>query len=281
MSRSARVDDTPAPVEVLIPEARHHQRRRYRRSAVMASLVALLVGALIALLITTTSRGSGTPRRTPPRSAFGARHSTVLIRPVLCYAPPYAGTTPRQAGSLPPCGAPYQLKQFALDVTPISERGYSSSNIAPDPTLAGYSDSTRDSPNTAVLLGGQPPSNGGQRYLLGPSEMRLSSSTVQSAEAHKQPLGNWVVTIRLTSGGAAAWDRVAQENFHQLLAIDVGEKVVSAPLIQPTQSSFTSFNGEMEVSGAFNATAARSVAAAVKGSDTSGPTSSRIVSGSN
>lgn len=268
MSESTIVDDTPAPVEVLIPEARHHQRRRYRRSAVIASLVALLVGALIALLITTTSSGSGTSRSTPPPSAVGASHSTVLIRPVLCYAPPYSATTPRPVGPLggPPCAAPYELKQSALDVTPMSApQGYTSNTIAPDPSLAGYSNSTHDSPNRVVLLGGKRPINGGQRYLLGPSEMRLSAANVGSVVAQKDRTGQWIVMIHLTSGGATAWDRVAQENFHQLLAIDVGGKVVSAPLIQPTQASFTSFDGAMEISGTLNASIARGVVAAVKG----------------
>ena len=165
-----------------------------------------------------------------------------------------------------PCAAPYELKQSALDVTPMSApQGYSSNTIAPDPSLAGYPSSTHDSPNRVVLLGGQPRMNGGERYLLGPSEMRLSAANVGSVVAQQNRAGAWIVTIHLTSGGAAAWDRVAQENFHQLLAIDVGGEVVSAPLIQPTQSSFRSFNGEMEISGALNASIARGVATAAKG----------------
>lgn len=268
MPESTIVDDTPAPVEVLIPEARHHQRRRYRRLAVIASLTALLVGALIALLITTTSSGSGTSRGTPPLSVVGASHSTVLIRPVLCYAPPYSATTPRQTGPLggPPCAAPYELAASALDVAPTSApQEYTSNTIAPDPSLAGYPNSTHDSPSRTVLLGGQPRVNGGERYLLGPSEMRLSAANVGSVVAQKDRTGQWIVAIHLTSGGATAWDRVAEENFHQLLAIDLGGKVVSAPLIQPTQRSFTSFDGAMEISGSLNASIARSVAAAVKG----------------
>ncbi len=268
MSGSTIVDNTPAPVEVLLPEARQHQRRRYRRSAVMASLAALLVGALIALLITTTSSGSGTSQSTPSLSGVAASRTTVLIRPVLCYAPPYSATTPRPVGPLggPPCAAPYELTASALDVTPTSaQQGYSSNNIAPDPSLAGYANSTHDSPNKTVLLGGQPRINGGERYLLGPSEMRLSAANVGSVAAQKNHTGQWIVTIHLTSGGAVAWDRVAQENFHQLLAIDVSGKVVSAPLIQPTQASFTSFDGAMQISGALNASIARGVAAAVKG----------------
>jgi hypothetical protein len=282
MYTSTIVDDTPAAVEVLIPEARHHQRRRYRRSAVIASLTTLLVGALIALLITTTSSGSGTSRDTQPLSVVGASHTTVLIRPVLCYAPPYSATTPRQAGPLggPPCAAPYELAASALDVTPMSaQQGYTSNTIAPDPSLAAYPSSIRDVPSRVVLLpglggpndrylraaGSAPGYVSAGRYLLGPSEMRLSTANVGSVVAQQNRAGAWIVTIHLSPAGATTWDRVAEENFHQLLAIDMGGKVVSAPIIEPTQSSFTSFNGQMEVSGAFNASIARGVAAAVKG----------------
>ena len=262
MAQSTIVDDTP-PVEVLIPEARQHQQRRYRRSAVIVSLVALLVGALIAVLITTTLSGSGTSRRTTPPSAAGLSRSMVLIRPVLCFAPPYTATAPGPTGSLPQCPAPYELTASALHVTP-SPTGFSSNNIAPYPALAGYPNSTGDSPNRAVLVGGFNITPR-ERYLLGPSEMRLSAANVGSVVTQKNRIRQWVVNIHLTSAGAAAWDRVANENFHQLLAVEMGGKVVSAPLIQPTQSHFTSFRGVIEISGALNASTARSVSSAVKG----------------
>jgi preprotein translocase subunit SecD len=95
--------------------------------------------------------------------------------------------------------------------------------------------------------------------------MRLSAANVGSVVAQKDRTGQWIVTIHLTSGGATAWDRVADENFHQFLAIDVGGKVVSAPVIQPTQASFTSFDGAMEISGPLNSSMAQAVAAAVRG----------------
>jgi preprotein translocase subunit SecD len=104
-----------------------------------------------------------------------------------------------------------------------------------------------------------------QRFLLGPSELRLSAADVKSASAHKNRIGQWVVNVHLSSEGAAAFDRIAQENFHRFLAIDMGGKVVSIPLIQPTQVSFSSFDGAMEISGALTAANARAVAAAVQG----------------
>ena len=95
--------------------------------------------------------------------------------------------------------------------------------------------------------------------------MRLSAADVESASARKNLTGQWIVTMHLSSDGAAAFDRVADQNFHQLLAIDMGGKVVSAPLIQPTQASFSSFDGTIQVSGPLTASNARALAAAVKG----------------
>jgi preprotein translocase subunit SecD len=95
--------------------------------------------------------------------------------------------------------------------------------------------------------------------------MRLSATNVESAVAQKIRTGQWVVTIHLTSNGAASWDRVAQQSFHEFLAIDVGGTVVSAPIIQPAQSSFSPFDGAMEISGALNASTAQSVAADLEG----------------
>ncbi len=267
MSDSIVVGDRPAPAEVLIREARQRQHRRYRRSAVVVSLMALLVGALIALLIRITSSGSGTPRGTSnPPSVVAAGRATVLIRPVQCFTFWPSVARHSETGPLPACG-PYELTAAALDVTPnASGSGYSSSSdVRPDPALWGYPTSTRDTPNRVVLLSGLWPQTGPkQKYLLGPSEMRLSAADVGSVVSQKNRNGEWIVTIHLTSNAAATWDQVAQENFHQLLAIDMGGKVVSTPVVQPTRSSYTSFNGAMQIS-AFNAANARAIAASVKG----------------
>ena len=53
---------------------------------------------------------------------------------------------------------------------------------------------------------------------------------------------------------------MAQENFHQLLGIELDGEVYSAPIIQPTQSSFTSFDGQGEISGSFTKNEAQQLA---------------------
>jgi SecDF, P1 head subdomain len=266
MSSPTVVDDTPAPVEVLIPEARSRQQRRHRRSVILISIVALLVGGLVALLITTTSSGSSTAHDTLKPSTAWVGRASVLIRPVLCLAYPYVASQ-QKTGPVPPCAAAYQLTAAALNVSPNSAQvGYSSNTPLPDPATAGYPSSTHDSPTHTVLLGGL---NGGPpvraRWVLGPSEMRLSASDVDSAAAQKNQTGQWIVVVHLSSAGAAAFDRVANENFHQFVAIDMGGKVVSTPIIQPTQTSFSSFEGVMQISGSLTASNARSVVSAIKG----------------
>jgi preprotein translocase subunit SecD len=87
--------------------------------------------------------------------------------------------------------------------------------------------------------------------VLGPVAMELSASDIKSA--HAQPIAisggkEWVVMVQLSAAAATRWDMVAEENFHQLLAIDQDGTVVSAPIIQPTQTSFSSFEGKMEIS---------------------------------
>ena len=77
--------------------------------------------------------------------------------------------------------------------------------------------------------------------MLGPTEM--TNSSVASATAHKNQTGQWVVDYTMGATGAARWDEVAQQNFHQELGIDFDGTVVSVPIIQPTQTSFSSLDG--------------------------------------
>ncbi len=77
----------------------------------------------------------------------------------------------------------------------------------------------------------------------------MTSRLIQSATAERNHFGEWVVNYTMSTAGSALWDRVASENFHQQLAIELNGVVYSAPLIQPTQSSFTSFEGKGEISG--------------------------------
>src|ERR1700733_8919219 len=104
MHESTIVKPLP-PAEVLIPEARYRQRKRYRRSASLVLIVVLLAGVLLALLITTTSGGSGTAPASTRPPVVATTRASVLIRPVLCIAPPYVASQAK-SGPLPGCAGP-------------------------------------------------------------------------------------------------------------------------------------------------------------------------------
>jgi preprotein translocase subunit SecD len=88
----------------------------------------------------------------------------------------------------------------------------------------------------------------------------MTSASIAVASAKKTHTGVWVVDYTTTNRGVALWDKVAEENFHTLLGIDFNGKVVSAPIIQPTESSFSSLHGQGEISG--NLTKAEALALA-------------------
>jgi hypothetical protein len=190
----------------------------------------------------------------------GATYGGVLFRPVLCVVPPYDRfiTTPQPALSTSSCAPVSAINVANLAVTPDgSSAGYSYQSPPPDPILEAEKTTkpSADSSRRVVLLSGlrgssiyaATPTSAKTRYVLGPSEM--NSSAIASASVSKSKSGAWVVTWTTTSSGAAQWDKVAHKSFHEMLAIDVGGVVVSAPIIEPTNKSFRSFHGMGEISG--------------------------------
>ena len=190
----------------------------------------------------------------------------LYFRPVLCGSPSYAAPAkgaPKPTSTLPTCGSQYLTNQTNLGVTPNSTpQGYSVNPLAPDPAFAPYPSAkgVQDDPNATVVLdtnstGGSP----SPRLVCGPASLR--GSAVHSAQAvFDTQNSQWAVSYTLTSAGSPAWDRVAQQNFHQYVAIDLDGLVESAPLIQPTQTSFSSFGGNGEISGGFTEGTAKNLA---------------------
>jgi len=200
--------------------------------------------------------------RLPIPAASLARTGHIYMRPVLCGAPDYTPAATVPADALPACGPSYADNSANLGVSPDSQAaaGYQINNMPPDPTFARYPSTTptADLPTRSVLL----PAAGADamfpRFVLGPSQMSLDPVT--SAEALNQ-FGQWAVGYSLSPSAAAAWDRVAQEDFHQFLAIDIDGQVVTAPIIEPTQGVFTSFQGKGEIAGNFDAASAKAYSA--------------------
>ncbi|MCU1680152.1 MAG: protein-export rane protein SecD [Amycolatopsis sp.] len=182
----------------------------------------------------------------------------LLFRPVLCQAA--VGAHPKSYGAkpLPACGAQYATTAANLNVNPSTGN---SNQIQPDPAFATIKSTQPlyDNPKKEVIL--PQLGNSAVRYVLGPSE--LTGRAVKSAVAQQNQVGAWVVNYTLTSTGSPEWDKVAEKNFHALLAIELDGVVQSAPLIQPTQAAFSSFGGTGEISGSFTEASAKTLALAM------------------
>jgi preprotein translocase subunit SecD len=185
----------------------------------------------------------------------------LLFRPVLCETS--APTKKAKAvpnGKLPACGAQYAMTAANLDVNTSTQEP--SNQIALDPAFANIKTTTPDNDlkKNEVLLPvlGSP----GVRLVLGPAQ--LTGKAVHKAQVGQTPAGAWLVNYTLTKTGSPAWDKVAQENFHAEVGIELDGVVQSAPLILPGQSSFTSFDGQGQISGAFTESSAKTLANAME-----------------
>jgi preprotein translocase subunit SecD len=94
--------------------------------------------------------------------------------------------------------------------------------------------------------------------------MRRSRSDVVAAHAGRTSFGAWSVDVRLSSAGGRRWDAVARQSFHEQLAFDLDGHVVSAPMIQPTNASFSSFDGKLQLSGDLSRQETQAVAVALR-----------------
>jgi preprotein translocase subunit SecD len=163
---------------------------------------------------------------------------------------------------LPTCSPKSDLNASKLGVTPGSGNvnGYTSNtNIGADPQFATYlSTPARSSgQNATVLLSGSA-AMGTARYVLGPAA--LTEQDVASASV-QQTFGQWTLVLVLTNQGSAKWDALTQQQFHSIIGVVLNGKVISAPITQPTQSSWTSFNGQIQISGSFSRRQAKAIAA--------------------
>jgi hypothetical protein len=236
--------------------------RLTHKLAAMAAFAALLASGFFAA----GNGGRAEAKGAPPG---------VLFRPVLCVVPPYDRLviSHQPALSESSCG-PFRLTPASTQVVPSTQSASGFNYQSPQPAIILEGERTttasHDSASRVVLLDGLPgssvqvgpPTSKGLRYLLGPAVM--SSRSIVSAAATKTQTGAWVVDWTTTPAGSAQWDRVARASFHRLLAIDVGGVVVSAPIIEPTQSVFTSFGGRGEVSGGWGRAEATRIASAMQ-----------------
>ncbi len=193
----------------------------------------------------------------------------LYFRPVLCYAPPYTpaktskGAKAASPGPLPTsCPAQYQLVTSNLTGTVNSTNGVSYAATGADPALAAYPTSAVDNPKAVVLQKGLPGSGFTGRYLEGPAE--LSGTIVKTASAQLSQTGQWVVNISLTGPGSTGWDDMTKQYFHEIIGIELDGVVQSAPITQPQQATWSSFDGQVQISGNFDQATATSLAIALQ-----------------
>lgn len=117
-----------------------------------------------------------------------------------------------------------------------------------------------DTPNASVLLPAAPVKGVVPgRYILGPAG--ASGTIIKTANAALSPTtGQWLVNFTLTAKGSPVWDRIAKASFHKQLGIVLDGVVESAPVIQSTQPSFTSFGGQGQITGTFTQSQADTLA---------------------
>jgi preprotein translocase subunit SecD len=186
----------------------------------------------------------------------------LLFRPVLCAGPPYSASSNggSAANSALPvsCPARYQLSATNLDVNVDS--GSAQANVAPWPALSRYrsTPSSNDLPGATVLLSTGPNSGApGERMLVGPA--KLGGSGIQSAQA-LYSAADWQVDLKLTRGGASAWNALALRQFHAYIAVDYDGSIISVPLTEPSLSTFASFADTVEISAGFTRQTATALA---------------------
>ena len=185
----------------------------------------------------------------------------LFFRPALCYADPLhvpKGQKPI-TGPLPAsCAATSQLTAASLAID--TSTSAATKSPPPDPQFTPYAttSSENDKEHSVVLLPGVGAAALNGRYVLGPAG--LSGTGVHSATAAVQN-GQWVVNLSLNSQGSAAWDTLAMQQFHAIIAVDLDGQVITAPITQPGQTAFSPFNGQVQISGSFGETQAKTLAA--------------------
>jgi len=251
--------------QLLFSEAKQRRKRRWQLGGVVVAAVVIAAALAVGLWGVhggASPRPVARPSANPPPAATASAGVGFSARPVLCYAAPYSvapGRAPA-TGSLPSCSASTALTASNLRVTPDSPGtdGYSTNTGIPvDGSFAPYRSTPQGGPGQTVLLPGTP-ANGPDRYLLGPAG--LTRSGIAHAVATSVD-GQWIVELNLTATGAHEWNALAASQFHQVVGIVVGRRVVSAPITEPTQAAFASFGQRLAISGSFAEHQARVLAA--------------------
>ncbi len=226
-------------------------RRGCKRSCTRRRLTLLSIVTFVLLAACALVTFSPTPSgfRTPAAGAAGLHRSSgpgvanlVSARPALCVAPASSSSVPGPAAQLPgSCQSPYA----ASGAAPLA--GGSATNApVPDPALAAYPSALTTGTHVAhsnlvdTLAG---TSGTATHYLVGPNVITPAHHNAKHVTTKN---GSSTVHIVFTQAGAERWDSAASANFHKDAASIVGEYVLSDPIIEPTNASFTTFDPKVQ-----------------------------------
>ncbi len=254
------------PAQLLFEEARRRRKRRRLISGIVLLAGVVLVGLIMVLTI---GRGHGTPATSsspnPPVSAASRSAAEFSVRPLLCVTRQSSavGVATQESSALPPCSAASELTAANVGVERIGGGGNGATPLPPPDrhfVMFPSTSSANDVAGATVLLPGA--YNGTSRYVLGPAA--LVAADVQSATAQPTASGGFgEVNLHLTSTGATKLDALAQQQFHTFVAVVAGNKMISDLVVEPAQTSFTSFAGEFQVSGVMTLHQAQALASSL------------------
>jgi preprotein translocase subunit SecD len=182
------------------------------------------------------------------------------FRPVLTALPPAsatptsttapASTTAPTTPTVPPDPAAVAAAVESCDANQVA--AIAQSTKIPTTSRAA------DTRNACVVLPNEPGGARSPRYYLGPAG--LTGKAVASAKSEFAPGTGYVVNMDLTDSGSGKWDALAQQQFHNQVAITLDGIVQSAPQIQPGEAAFSSFGGKAQISGDFTGSEASDLA---------------------
>ena len=116
------------------------------------------------------------------------------------------------------------------------------------------------SSGTVVLASRDPTGHITAKYELGP--VLLDGTVLSHAVARRNEIAQWEIDFFTTTQGSHAFDAMAAKEYHQLVAIVIGDLVLSAPMVNAT-----AFNGSGIITGDFSREEAQTIAQVLNSPD--------------
>jgi hypothetical protein len=192
-----------------------------------------------------TLYGSATKVRSALLGAVAA--GSIKFRPIECAAPTLSIESQPGRGPAQPlaCGSGYLLTAKSLKVD--IDIGQPTAQVSPDPALATLESTsdTHDAGSATVLLpAGTSSGFDDERLVCGPAEV-VGSDVVSAGTSHQGT--QWSVDLNLTTAGTKKYETLTRTQFHAYVAVDVDGTVISGPLVEPTQSTYSALGSKIQI----------------------------------